>query len=79
MDRFLFTLLATMVISEEDLRFTHVYKQGDDTSCGVAVTASLLNTYPTMNRLMPHNGQLLTIPCPFRPATPPPRSLSTYI
>ncbi|MDR1095407.1 MAG: hypothetical protein LBL31_03360 [Spirochaetaceae bacterium] len=45
MDRFLFTLLATMVISEEDLRFTHVYKQGYDTSCGVAVTASLLNTY----------------------------------
>jgi predicted double-glycine peptidase len=45
MGRFLFTLLATMMLSEEDLRFTHVYKQGYDTSCGVAVTASLLNTY----------------------------------
>jgi predicted double-glycine peptidase len=45
MDRFLFTLLATMVMSEEELRFTPVYKQGYDTSCGVAVTASLLNTY----------------------------------
>jgi predicted double-glycine peptidase len=45
MGRFLFTLLTTMMLSEEDLRFTHVYKQGYDTSCGVAVTASLLNTY----------------------------------
>jgi hypothetical protein len=45
MGRFLFTLLVTVVISEEELRFTHVYKQGYDTSCGVAVTASLLNTY----------------------------------
>jgi predicted double-glycine peptidase len=45
MGRFLFTLLATMVISEEELRFTHVYKQGYDTSCGVAATAALLNTY----------------------------------
>jgi predicted double-glycine peptidase len=45
MARFLFTLLATMMLSEEDLRFTHVYKQGYDTSCGVAVIASLLNTY----------------------------------
>jgi predicted double-glycine peptidase len=45
MSRFLFALLSTMVLSEEDLRFTPVYKQGYDTSCGVAVTASLLNTY----------------------------------
>jgi predicted double-glycine peptidase len=45
MSRFLFTLLATMVMSEEDLRFTHVYKQGYDASCGVAVAATLLNTY----------------------------------
>jgi ABC-type bacteriocin/lantibiotic exporter with double-glycine peptidase domain len=45
MGRLLFTLLATMLFSEEDLRFTHIYKQGYDTSCGVAVTASLLNTY----------------------------------
>jgi predicted double-glycine peptidase len=45
MSRFLFTLFATLVVSEEELRFTQVYKQGYDTSCGVAVTASLLNTY----------------------------------
>jgi predicted double-glycine peptidase len=45
MSRFLFTLFAMMVMSEEELRFTPVYKQGYDTSCGVAVTASLLNTY----------------------------------
>ena len=45
MTRFLFTLLSTMLLSEEDLRFTPIYKQGYDTSCGVAVTASLLNTY----------------------------------
>jgi ABC-type bacteriocin/lantibiotic exporter with double-glycine peptidase domain len=34
-----------MLLTEEDLRFTYVYKQGYDTSCGVAVTATLLNTY----------------------------------
>jgi predicted double-glycine peptidase len=45
MGRFLFTLLSTMLLSEENLRFAYVYKQGYDTSCGVAVTASLLNTY----------------------------------
>jgi ABC-type bacteriocin/lantibiotic exporter with double-glycine peptidase domain len=45
MTRFLFTLLSTLLISEEELRFAHVQKQGYDTSCGVAVTASLLNTY----------------------------------
>jgi predicted double-glycine peptidase len=45
MTRFLFTLLSTMLISEEELRFIPVYKQGYDTSCGVAVTTTLLNTY----------------------------------
>jgi ABC-type bacteriocin/lantibiotic exporter with double-glycine peptidase domain len=45
MTRFLFTLLSTMLISGEELRFTYAQKQGYDTSCGVAVTASLLNTY----------------------------------
>lgn len=45
MTRFLFTLLSTMLISEEELRFSPVYKQGYDTSCGIAVTATLLNTY----------------------------------
>ena len=34
-----------MLISEEELRFSYAQKQGYDTSCGVAVTASLLNTY----------------------------------
>ncbi|MDR1325520.1 MAG: hypothetical protein LBK00_05740 [Treponema sp.] len=45
MTRFLFTLLSTLLISEEELRFSYAQKQGYDTSCGVAVTASLLNTY----------------------------------
>lgn len=45
MSRFLFTLLSTMLLSEEELRFAYVDKQGYDTSCGVAVTATLLNTY----------------------------------
>jgi len=45
MTRFLFTLLSLSVISGEDLRFTAIEKQGFDTSCGVAVTASLLATY----------------------------------
>jgi ABC-type bacteriocin/lantibiotic exporter with double-glycine peptidase domain len=45
MTRFLFSLLSTLLISEEELRFTYAQKQGYDTSCGVAVTASLLNTY----------------------------------
>jgi hypothetical protein len=45
MTRFLFTLLSTMLISEEELRFTYAQKQGYDTSCGITVTASLLNTY----------------------------------
>lgn len=31
--------------SAEDLRFRYSFKQGQDNSCGVAVTASLLNMY----------------------------------
>jgi predicted double-glycine peptidase len=45
MSRFLFTVLSTMLLSEEELRFGPVYKQGYDTSCGIAVTATLLNMY----------------------------------
>jgi ABC-type bacteriocin/lantibiotic exporter with double-glycine peptidase domain len=45
MTKFLFTLLSTALVSEEELRFTHNYKQGYDTSCGIAVTASLLTKY----------------------------------
>jgi ABC-type bacteriocin/lantibiotic exporter with double-glycine peptidase domain len=45
MTRFFFTLLSTLLISEEELSFTYAQKQGYDTSCGIAVTASLLNTY----------------------------------
>jgi predicted double-glycine peptidase len=45
MYRLFFALFTTMMLSEEELRFTLVFKQGRDTSCGVAVTASLLNTY----------------------------------
>jgi predicted double-glycine peptidase len=43
--QFLFTLLTTMLLSEEEARFSYVYKQGYDTSCGIAVTASMLHTY----------------------------------
>jgi predicted double-glycine peptidase len=32
-------------MSEEEIRFTPIYKQGFDTSCGIAVSASLLNIY----------------------------------
>jgi predicted double-glycine peptidase len=45
MTRFLFTLLSAALLSEEELRFTSINKQGYDTSCGIAVTASLLSTY----------------------------------
>jgi predicted double-glycine peptidase len=38
-------LLLSLVTPEESLRFEYAYKQGFDTSCGVAVTASLLNYY----------------------------------
>ncbi|MDR3122687.1 MAG: hypothetical protein LBU16_02785 [Treponema sp.] len=41
----LFLLLSQIMVPEESLRFTHVYKQGYDTSCGVAATASLLRYY----------------------------------
>jgi predicted double-glycine peptidase len=42
---FLFTLLTLQVVSGEALRFVPVYKQGYDSSCGIAVTATLLNNY----------------------------------
>jgi predicted double-glycine peptidase len=45
MTHFLFILLSTILLSEEELRFTPIYKQGYDTSCGIAVTATLLNMY----------------------------------
>lgn len=45
MARFIFPILAFILTSEEEIRFAHTYKQGYDTSCGIAVTATLLNTY----------------------------------
>jgi ABC-type bacteriocin/lantibiotic exporter with double-glycine peptidase domain len=42
---FLFALLTQCVVSGEELRFEYIDKQGLDTSCGIAVTASLLNIY----------------------------------
>jgi len=45
MIRFLFPVLSLLLLSEEELRFTNTYKQGYDSSCGIAVTATLLNTY----------------------------------
>ncbi|MDR2447785.1 MAG: hypothetical protein LBD58_10965 [Treponema sp.] len=42
MTAFLFGLLTSALLSEEDLRFAYNGKQGADTSCGVAATASLL-------------------------------------
>jgi predicted double-glycine peptidase len=44
MTTFLFFILP-LVISEESLRYTNVSKQGYDTSCGIAVTTSLLSIY----------------------------------
>lgn len=41
----MFALLATVLVSEEELRFVPVYKQGYDTSCGISAAATLLNTY----------------------------------
>lgn len=41
----MFFVLTTLVTPEEEQRFAHVYKQGYDTSCGIAVTAALLNNY----------------------------------
>jgi predicted double-glycine peptidase len=45
MGRFMFVLLASVLVSEEELRFVPVYKQGYDTSCGISATASLLDMY----------------------------------
>jgi predicted double-glycine peptidase len=45
MSRFMFALLATVLVSEEELRFVPVFKQGYDTSCGISATAALLNIY----------------------------------
>jgi predicted double-glycine peptidase len=45
MIRFIFPILAFLMLSEEELRFANTYKQGYDTSCGIAVTAALLNYY----------------------------------
>jgi predicted double-glycine peptidase len=45
MSRFMFILLASVLVSEEELRFIPVFKQGYDTSCGISATATLLNTY----------------------------------
>lgn len=42
---FLFFALTSFIKPEEEMRFAHSYKQGYDTSCGIAVTASLLNYY----------------------------------
>jgi predicted double-glycine peptidase len=45
MSRFMFALLATILVSEEELRFVPVYKQGYDTSCGISAAATLLAVY----------------------------------
>lgn len=45
MSSFMFFALSALMISGEELRFSHVYKQGYDSSCGIAVTAALLNNY----------------------------------
>jgi len=42
---FVFWLLTNVVVPQEDVRFTHVFKQGFDTSCGISATATLLNKY----------------------------------
>jgi predicted double-glycine peptidase len=42
---FIFFILTNTLVSEESLRYTDVYKQGFDTSCGISVTSTLLNTY----------------------------------
>jgi predicted double-glycine peptidase len=41
----MFALLAAVLVSEEELRFVPVYKQGYDTSCGISATATLLSVY----------------------------------
>jgi predicted double-glycine peptidase len=45
MSRFMFALLAAILVSEEELRFVPVYKQGYDTSCGISAAATLLAVY----------------------------------
>lgn len=45
MNHFMFALLSSVLISHEALRFTPVFKQGFDTSCGISATASLLDRY----------------------------------
>jgi predicted double-glycine peptidase len=45
MNLFLFLLLSTYVITQEDLRYSHMYKQEFDTSCGMATTTTLLSKY----------------------------------
>ena len=45
MNHALFLLLSTALLSHETARFAPVFKQGFDTSCGIAVTASLLDKY----------------------------------
>lgn len=45
MNTFMFLILSTMVIPQEEMRFTHVFKQNFDTSCGISTTATLLNKY----------------------------------
>jgi predicted double-glycine peptidase len=49
MRTFLFLALTQLMISEEELRFTNIYKKGYDISCGTAATASLLNYYWNMH------------------------------
>jgi predicted double-glycine peptidase len=48
MSNALFLLLSTALLSQETVRFAHVFKQGFDTSCGISVTASLLDKYWNM-------------------------------
>jgi len=38
-------VLLSIALSKEALRFQYTYEQGFDTSCGIAVTVTLLNTY----------------------------------
>lgn len=42
-------LIISVALSKEAMRFQYTYEQGFDTSCGIAVTATLLNTYWGLN------------------------------
>jgi len=42
-------LILSVALSKEALRFQYTYEQGFDTSCGIAVAATLLNTYWGLN------------------------------